>query len=229
MNIALFGGTFDPVHTAHVRAARAAVRQFQLDQVLFVPSGNPPHKPEDQLTPFPHRYAMVALACGRDRRLVPSLLEAPRADGRPQYSVETVRAVKASLGPKDRLYFLLGLDSFLDLPHWKQYRRLLELVSFIVVSRPGFHLRRVPRIPAFRLANVHWLRGVRVPLASREIREAVRAGRRVTGVVPLLVEEYIEKEGLYRPGHEHPQKPDAGSGGSGLGRRGQESPSRERP
>ncbi len=216
MNIALFGGTFDPIHTGHLRAARVVARKFRLDKILFVPSGNPPHKYRDRLTSFPHRFAMVSLACKGDLRFVPSLLEAPKADGRPHYSVTTARAVKRSLEPNDRLYFLIGLDAFLDLPQWKQYRRLFELVNFIVVSRPGFGSKEIFKVVPYELiptgpgsarietaarhSALYVLRGVNVPVASRDIREAIWAGRGVTGLVPPLVEEYIVKEGLYRPG-----------------------------
>jgi nicotinate-nucleotide adenylyltransferase len=216
VNIALFGGTFDPIHSGHLLAARAAARKFRLDRILFVPSGNPPHKVHNRLTAFPHRFAMVALACAGDRQFVPSLLEAPRVDGRPHYSVETVRAAKRALGARHRLFFLIGADAFLDLPHWKDYRRLLGTVNFIVVSRPGFpeqkiwntipedlsplaNSRSAGAVAKRRQTLVMVLRGVDVPVASRGIREAVRAGRRVTGLVPPLVEQYILKEGLYRP------------------------------
>lgn len=216
MNIALFGGTFDPIHAGHLRAAKVAARKFRLDQILFVPSGNPPHKVRDRLSSFQHRFAMVALACAGDRRFIPSLLEAPRPDGRPQYSITTAQAVKRSLGTKDRLFFLIGVDAFLDLPHWREYRRLLDLVNFIVVSRPGFDSREIRKtVPTdqlrreagglhldtirLRRSTAHILRGVDAPVASRDIREAIRAGRPVAGLVPELVEEYILKEGLYRP------------------------------
>lgn len=204
MNIALFGGTFDPIHSGHLRAAKAAAAKFRLDRVLFVPSGNPPHKQEDRLTPFAHRFAMVALACKGDPRLIPSLIEAPNAKGRPQYSIDTVRTVRKGLGPDDHLYFLLGLDAFLDLPHWKQYRRLFELVNFIVVSRPGFRsgdiLKRVRGSAADGAGfTISVLPGVRVAVSSRGIRESIRNGRGAAGLVPRLVEEYIVKEGLYRP------------------------------
>jgi nicotinate-nucleotide adenylyltransferase len=222
VNIALFGGTFDPIHSGHLLAARAAARQFRLGRILFVPSGNPPHKVHDRLTSFAHRFAMVALACAADRRFVPSLLEAPRADGRPHYSVETVRAARRSLGARHRLFFLIGADAFLDLPHWRDYRRLLGAVDFIVVSRPGFSEQKIretiphdllaaknPRNTGaalrMRQTSVFILRGVDVPVASRDIREAVRGGRRVTGLVPPLVEEYIRKEGLYRPASSGPK------------------------
>jgi nicotinate-nucleotide adenylyltransferase len=215
VNIALFGGTFDPIHTGHLEAARVAARQFRLDRVLFVPTGNPPHKVRDRLTAFPQRFAMVALACAKDPRFIPSLLEAPTADRRMQYSIDTVRAARRLLAARDRLFFLIGADAFLDLPLWKDYQRLLDLVNFIVVSRPGFDsnaFRNVippdllalasgvkePGTVRLRHTRLHVLRGVNVPVAARDIRDAIEAGKRVTGLVPPLVEQYIVKEGLYR-------------------------------
>jgi len=250
VNIALFGGTFDPIHTGHVQAARAAARKFGLDRVLFIPTGKPPHKHGDRLTPFPQRYGMTVLACAGDQRLVPSLLEAPTQGGKPCYSIDTVCKVRRTLHQSDHLFFLIGVDAFLELPHWKEYRRLLDLVDFIVVSRPGFdanEIRKVvckamtpsrgallhPPIPSLlrtrsvggglehslfpssarkggaghpdtirlRRSTLHILWGVHMPVASHAIRKAIAAGRSVTGLVPPLVEEYILKEGLYRPRH----------------------------
>ena len=216
MRIALFGGTFDPIHSGHVHAAKAAARRFRLDWILFIPSGQPPHKVKGRLTPFPHRYAMVTLACTEDPRFVASLLESPTPDGRPRYSVDTVRAAKRLLNQGDELFFLIGVDAFLDLPQWKDYRRLLDSVNFIVVSRPGFALAEIARtIPSnllrkpagrtppntlrMKRTSLHVLEDVDIAIASRNIRDAIRAGRRVTGLVPSLVEQYILKEGLYRP------------------------------
>ena len=216
MNIALFGGTFDPIHAGHVQAARAAARKFRLDRVLLVPTGNPPHKYGDRLTSFPQRYGMVVLACAGDPRLIPSLLEAPTPEGKPCYSIDTVRKVRRSLHKSDRLFFLIGVDAFLELPYWKEYRRLLDSVDFIVVSRPGFdanEIRKVlpemmtasggapngPDTIRLRRSSLHVLRGVHMPVASHALRKAIGAGRSVTGFVPPLVEEYILKEGLYRP------------------------------
>lgn len=217
MNIAIFGGTFDPIHIGHLKAARAAIRHFGLDRILFVPCGKPPHKLRNHVAAFPHRFAMVALAARGEAKFVPSLLEAPKPDGEPNYSVETASQVYRTLGRDDRLYFLVGLDAFLDLPNWKEYRRLLKLAEFIVVSRPTFdsrHLAEViqemrrPRLtpegardlPQAALQHAHVLAGVRVPVASRDIRRAARAGRPLTGLVVRAVEEYIRKEGLYCPG-----------------------------
>jgi len=215
LNIALFGGTFDPIHAGHLRAAQVAARKFRLDKVLFVPCGNPPHKLNGHLSAFHHRFAMVTLACANESQFVPSLLEAPTADVRSHYSIDTIRRVKRSLGPKDHLYFLIGLDAFLDLPHWKGFRQLVGLVDFIIVSRRGFSKDEIARtVPAnllrkrraeddpdvirLRKTNLHILREVDVPVASRDIRDVISAKCTVTGLVPPLVEEYILKEGLYR-------------------------------
>jgi nicotinate-nucleotide adenylyltransferase len=216
MNVAIFGGTFDPIHVGHLRAARVAARTFNLDRVLFVPSGNPPHKRKGHLTAFAHRYAMVALACAGVPEFIPSLLEAPHADGSVQYSVDTTRTVRKRLNSRDSLYFLIGLDAFLDLPHWKDPERLLDLANFIVVSRPGFQLQDILRVLPSRLVDLdkaghangtvrlrrstlRVLPGVRAAVSSSDIREAIRAGRSVTGLLHPLVEEYILKHQFYRP------------------------------
>jgi nicotinate-nucleotide adenylyltransferase len=216
MNVAIFGGTFDPIHVGHLRAARVAARTFSLDRVLFVPSGSPPHKRKGYLTEFAHRYAMVALACAGVPQFIPSLLEEPRADGGVRYSVDTARDVRRGLNSKDNLYFLIGLDAFLDLPHWKDPDRLLDLANFIVVSRPGFQLREILRVlPSgvidlektgrvngtvrLRHTTLRVLPGVRAAVSSSDIREAIRKGRSVTGLLHPLVEEYIVKHQFYRP------------------------------
>jgi nicotinate-nucleotide adenylyltransferase len=216
MNIAIFGGTFDPIHAGHLEAARAAQRRFRLDRVLFIPTGNPPHKIHDHLTEYAQRYAMVAVACANELRFIPSTIETPTVDGSPRYSIDTVRGVRRRLRQHDRLFFLVGADAFLDLPHWREFRRLLDSVEFIVVSRPGFDIDALRQVappdllPARHLAQrdgtirlrhgaIHLLHDVDTPVASRDIRQAVRARKSITSLVPELVEEYILKEGLYGP------------------------------
>jgi nicotinate-nucleotide adenylyltransferase len=147
------------------------------------------------------------------------------ADGSPRYSIDTVRALRRKLRQHDRLFFLVGADAFLDLPHWKDYRRLLDSVEFIVVSRPGFDVAALRQIappdlmPARRISHpagtirlrhgaIHLLQGVDAPVASREIRQSVRLQKSISGLVPDLVEEYILKEGLYgaKAGSKHSKR-----------------------
>jgi len=214
VKIAIFGGTFDPVHTGHMRAAKAALQKYHLDKILFVPTGCPPHKISGRLTEFHHRFAMVALACAGNPQMVPSALEAPDAKHKPHYTIDTARRLRRLTGPSDQLFFLIGMDAFLDLPQWRQFRGLLDLVNFIVVSRPGFDSREIEQVvPADLLAaprkrasssmirlrktTLHILEGIKVPVASHEIRQAFRRKHQIAGAVPALVERYILKEGLY--------------------------------
>jgi len=160
MNIGLFGGSFDPIHSGHLALAQAAASRYSLRQVLFVPASVPPHKQKQPLTAFIHRYAMLALATQDERGFVPSLLEAPefttaelRSAGQPgaviptshgvNYSIDTVRRLKQTLKKSDRLFFLIGIDAFRDVAKWREARALLAECDFIVASRPGYSLRDV--------------------------------------------------------------------------------------
>ena len=203
MKIALFGGTFDPIHLGHLKAAAAAVRRYGLHRVLFIPSGRPPHKSRAPLTAFDHRYSMVSLACAGNPRFIPSLLEAPKAEKRVCYTVDTVRGVRRKLKSSDELYFLIGIDAFQDIHTWRNWRQLFPLVSFIVVSRPGFASIR-DREPARKeLAStgptLHYLNGIRETASARAIRQAARRSGSLTKWVPGPVAEYIRKERLYSP------------------------------
>ena len=147
MNIALFGGTFDPIHRGHLNVARAAAERFKLQEVWFVPADIPPHKQKSPVTSYFHRYSMVALALADETDFLPSLLEAPDPEAhmerRPSYSIETVRRVKAGLRRGDRLYFLIGIDAFRDIAKWHKAEEFLRECEFIVAARPGYSLADV--------------------------------------------------------------------------------------
>jgi nicotinate-nucleotide adenylyltransferase len=125
MNVAIFGGTFDPIHRGHLAVARAAQERFELGRVYFVPADVPPHKQRHPVTAFDHRYAMVALATTGHPSFFPSLIEAPRPGTlrAPSYSLETVRRFRAKLSRRDRLFFLIGIDAFMEIGAW--YWRLV--------------------------------------------------------------------------------------------------------
>lgn len=213
-SVALFGGTFDPVHAGHIAVAQAAQRRFHLDAIYFIPSSRPPHKSRLELLPFVHRYAMVALACMEHPHFVPSLAEAPPA-GAPHvfYTVDTVRRFHRE-HPDDHLYFIVGADQFLELPTWKNYESLLDSCDFIIASRPGFRLdalrlvippEKLARTAAvdghkivLRKSTVHMLATVASHVSSTEIRERLRRKQTIHGLVPARVEEYILKQALYR-------------------------------
>jgi nicotinate-nucleotide adenylyltransferase len=217
--IALFGGTFDPIHTGHVAVARAAQRRFHLHQVYFIPSSHPPHKHGSELSAYAHRFAMVALACAEHLRFVPSLAEASLEGASPRifYSVDTVRAFRRKYNrPGDRLYFLVGADSFLHLNTWKEYEKILELCDFVVANRPGFpiralrqvippkllapqwpHARADARAIPLRRTTVHLLDTVASHVSATHVRQRLARGQSIRGLVPARVEEYIIKQALY--------------------------------
>jgi nicotinate-nucleotide adenylyltransferase len=155
MNLAIFGGSFDPIHRGHLALARTAADRFSLRQVLFVPANVPPHKQKLPLTPFVHRYAMVALATQDEKRFWPSLLEAfplessggtkafASAQAKANYTIDTVRRLKETLKKSDRLFLLLGMDAFRDIAKWHEATALLAECEFVVASRPGYFLRDV--------------------------------------------------------------------------------------
>ena len=213
--IALYGGSYDPIHVGHLAVAQAAQRRFHLDAIYFIPSSRPPHKTKRELAPFIHRYAMVALACAEHHGFIASLAEAG-ADGASAhvfYSIDTVRKFRRE-HPHDQLYFILGADSFLEIPTWKNYEALLESCDFIIAHRPGFRpepLRLVippellGRIPShdphtimLRKSRIHFLSTVSSHVSSTEIRERRKHGQAIHGLVPARVEEYILEQALYQ-------------------------------
>jgi nicotinate-nucleotide adenylyltransferase len=157
MNIGLFGGTFDPIHSGHLTLARVAQERFQLHRIFFVPANVPPHKQRRPISGYFHRYAMVALATSGERAFVPSLLEAPDISapmvgkGRQasatasaaNYSIDTMRRLKQEMARNDRIFFLIGIDAFKDIAQWHEPEALLRECAFIVASRPGYSLADV--------------------------------------------------------------------------------------
>jgi nicotinate-nucleotide adenylyltransferase len=240
MNIGIFGGRFDPIHRGHISLAQAAAETYSLGRVLFVPVNVPPHKERLAITAFAHRYAMVTLATAVEKRFVPSLLEGPdiapgpvgsgakvrggrASEGSPNYSIDTVRRLKASLKKSDRLFFLIGIDAFHDIAKWHEARALLGECEFVVASRPGYSLRDVAEAlpealrPSAAVTKpfhkqpatgdlvlpgltLHLLEGVHQNVSATEIRAAAAQGKPLARWLDAGVVEYIKKVGLYRAG-----------------------------
>jgi len=232
VNIGLFGGTFDPIHRGHIALACAAEEKFNLRQIHLVPAYVPPHKLKQPLTPYLHRFTMVSLATAGNKGWIPSQLEAPegfdgstgqkaKAGARPNYSIETVRKLRAGLKASDRIFFLIGIDAFLNITTWHEPEALFEECAFVVASRPGHSLADVanalpeslrPKSAAsepFRKhpakgdlvlpgVTVHLLDGVHHAVSATAIREAARAGKSLGKLVDAPIAEYIGKQNLYR-------------------------------
>jgi nicotinate-nucleotide adenylyltransferase len=185
--ICVFGGTFDPIHNAHLQIASEAVSEFHLDRVLFVPAANPPHKQASQMTPFEDRFRMVELACEGRAIFEPSRLEAGKGTS---YSIDTIERLKPALEPGAQLFFLIGSDAFDEIETWHRWQDLVREVEFIVVSRPGAHFRTPPR------ARVHTLEGLALQVSSTDIRDRLARGES-TPELPGPVRAYIERRHLY--------------------------------
>jgi len=223
--IALFGGSFDPIHSGHLSVARAADRRFNFDELHFIPASRPPHKLKQHLAPFPHRFAMVALACSEHPHFVPSLAEAVEDFNGTQlhYSVDTVRYFRHRYhGHGDRIFFIIGADAFLDIPMWKEYEALLGLCDFIIANRPGIRVEALrlvipPDLMArndakkdsetehpsqvvahLQKSTVYLLENVSSDVSATDIRRRAHRGQSIHGHVASRVEEYILKQGLYR-------------------------------
>ena len=199
MRIALFGGTFDPPHRGHLAVAAAAADAFHLDSILFAPAGRQPLKLDESPAPFADRLAMTTLACEQDSRFEATEIDAPRPDGLPNYTADTLAALQKIM-PDAMLFSLVGADSFLSLPRWRQPDRLLELAEWIVVSRPGFSLDDLSplNLTPRQLARVHLLQTVHEDISATALRQRLHAGEPCADLLPAAVSNYIQAHHLYR-------------------------------
>jgi nicotinate-nucleotide adenylyltransferase len=187
MRTAIFGGTFDPIHSAHLEMACRAADQFRLDRVLFIPAGNPPHKHAE--VSFEDRYRMVELACAADSRFVASRLEEGAGKS---YSIDTIERVKAvNADTSGVVFFIIGSDAFAEIQTWRRWEDVIRAVEFIVVARPGHEIAG----PAG--ARVHRLDSVELPVSSSDIRDALARGES-PAELPPAVADYIRDRRLYR-------------------------------
>jgi nicotinate-nucleotide adenylyltransferase len=188
VNLAIYGGTFDPIHRAHLTVAAEAAERFGLDAVWFITAGQPPHKPAGSTTPYELRQRMVEIACAADPRFhSPRLEEGSGAS----YTIHTVERVRSGLAPEDRLFFLIGADAFAEIGSWYRSEDMLRAVEFIVVSRPGY------AYPVPDMARIHRLETLALPVSSSDIRRALEQGE-TSCELPESVAEYITANALYR-------------------------------
>jgi nicotinate-nucleotide adenylyltransferase len=199
IRLGVLGGTFDPIHHGHLVAASVAHHQLGLDKVLFVPAGNPPHKPDRPITAADHRLRMIELAIAGRSHFAVSRLDLDRPG--PCYTVDTLRLLRDEWGSDTALFFVEGTDSLAEMVTWYQPQNLLELGELAVVKRPGVVVdlaaleRELPGISS----RLHWLRMPGLEISSSDLRARVREGRPISYLVPLLVERYILDQGLYLP------------------------------
>jgi nicotinate-nucleotide adenylyltransferase len=196
MRLGVLGGTFDPIHNGHVAAAEAAVDCANLDEVVFVPTGNPPHRPPAEASPA-RRLEMCRLATNDDPRFAVSDIEVTREG--PSYTLDTLWALRGA-NPHAELFLVLGWDAASQLRSWHRPDEVLAIAPIVVVSRPG---RNAPAEADIRSAGLDPARIVLCPrptpsVSGSEIRRAIAAGKSVAGMVPPAVERYIAAHHLYR-------------------------------
>lgn len=218
MRIGLLGGTFNPIHNGHLYVAEAVRKKLHLDLILFIPSGNPPHKNDEKIPPAEHRLEMTRLALLGHPHFELSDIEAKRSGK--SYSVETLSKLKRFY-PKDRLFFIIGTDAFFEFATWREPERLLSLCDFVVVTRPGHPFSRLPDLGPFHKIDVaplqeldrqkegivtvpltsdtsiHFLSISPSPVSASEIRKRLETGRGTKNLLPEPVASYIIKNKLY--------------------------------
>jgi nicotinate-nucleotide adenylyltransferase len=212
--VAIYGGTFDPVHNGHLEVARRVLKLFELDEVIFVPACLPPHKRNANIASAFHRFAMLALATEEDQHLRVSTVELDMPEL--PYAVETIDRMKSV---STRTFFLIGADSWSEISTWHEWQKLLTMCDLIVVTRPGYEIKSI----AAPAANLVDLRNVEanlvgevlnrdeqprvfitnvamIDVSATKIRSAVKAndGARLKDMVSPAVARYIEKYGLYQ-------------------------------
>ncbi len=197
--IGIMGGTFDPIHYGHLRAAEEVLQGFELERIVFVPSGRPPHKSTSEITSFEHRYQMTILATQNHPRFEVSRMEIERPG--PSFTVNSLREFRKVYGKSANLYFITGLDAILEISTWSGYKEIFDYADFIAVTRPGYNIEALSTLESILgqdcYAKVHPFPVTLLAIASRDIRKSVVEGKSPRYLVPDPVLEYIVTNRLY--------------------------------
>ncbi|MGE3977770.1 MAG: nicotinate-nucleotide adenylyltransferase [Nitrospira sp.] len=218
--LGLFGGSFNPIHNCHLTIAHHVHERMQLSQVLFIPTGDPPHKRDGSLAPANVRFEMVRLAVADSPLFLVSDIEIQRRGK--SYSIDTVRELQHHYGLSTELFFIIGLDAFLDFPTWREPHELLKLCHFVVVPRPEQSFQTLSKMPLLPNLNPLTLASLDTgaqkrlnigvpscpgitclalppcPTSASEIRQRVRSGLSLANILPPSVESYILRHSLYQ-------------------------------
>jgi nicotinate-nucleotide adenylyltransferase len=196
--IGVIGGTFDPIHYGHLAAAEEARVRMNLERVLFVVAGVPPHKLDEEVTPVEHRLAIVSLAIASNPHFEISRVDVDRPG--PSYTVDTISILRKQWGQETEVYFIMGLDSLVELPTWHHPQRLIQLCRLLAVKRPGFETDMAEleaSVPGMS-SRVEIIDMPEMDISSSDLQQRVRDGLPIKYQVPEEVERYIMEHGLYR-------------------------------
>jgi nicotinate-nucleotide adenylyltransferase len=216
MKIGIFGGTFNPIHMAHLRIAEEIRDAFNLAKVIFVPAATPPHKPVAENLSFEIRLAMVRMAISGNPGFTFSDIEGQRPGK--SYSIDTLHRLR-ELYPGDEFYFIMGSDSFVDFSNWKEYTAIFNCCNLVAIMRPGVAVTSLREsLPVDiaaefcyyetekRLAHksgysIYYIVGTQLGISSTGIREMIKVGRSIKYLVPESVEHYIHEQRIYLNAH----------------------------
>ncbi len=190
--LGLFGGTFNPIHNAHIEVAKKALKQFGLSKVIFIPAKIPPHKMDEPMPDANLRFQMVKLAVEDHPNFEVSKVEVDREA--PSYTIDTVKEMKRRHSGK--LYFIIGSDALADIRTWKSPRELLETCSFIVAPRKGIGPEYF-RKDYYRGADIHFLEMSEIHISSSQIREMFKKNLSLDTLVPEKTKKFIREKGIY--------------------------------
>lgn len=193
--LGIMGGTFDPIHYGHLVTAEAARTRFGLDQVVFVPSGRPPHK-RAGASDSQDRLVMTQLAIVTNDGFDLSDTEIRRPGY--SYSIDTVREFVSLYGKDTELFFITGADAILEIASWKNAAELIDLCTFIAATRPGFDLAELEKLPEDWRRHIRLFEIPALAISSTDIRRRVRCNESIKYLLPEAVEHYIRRRGLYR-------------------------------
>ncbi|MFH1542594.1 MAG: nicotinate-nucleotide adenylyltransferase [bacterium] len=197
--IGIMGGTFNPIHKGHIALAKAAIDHFALDEVIFIPTGTPPHKKKNEIADKEHRFQMVKLATQKHNKFTVSRLEIDRKGF--SYAIDTFTYLKEKFGTSARLFYIMGMDSINEILDWKKPLELFKLCHFIVGTRPGTRVRTFRRLMKFpplqkELEKIH-LMELKENVSASEIRDKLGRGVSVKRLLPATVDSYIRKNKIY--------------------------------
>lgn len=197
--LAVMGGTFDPIHIGHLMTAEEVRSEFGIDQVVFIPTGHPPHKDSEKVTDSEHRYLMSVLATVENPSFHVSRIEIDRPGT--TYTVDTIESIKKAYPAGVKIYFITGADAVHEILTWERVDELMKICEFVAVTRPGYKRRqlkaKVEELKKSFECKVHYLEVPALAISSSDIRERIRKYKPIKYLVPEAVEKYIHKFELY--------------------------------
>lgn len=204
MKIGIMGGTFNPIHHGHLVTAAEALNQFKLEKVIFIPSGDPPHKDYREEEIAEHRYLMTVIATSSNSNFFVSRIEIDRKGK--SYTIDTLKELKKIYGVNTEFFFITGADAILEILTWKKTEEIINLCYMIAATRPGYNLLKLEELKkdlSKRTRNnvdskILVMEVPALAISSTDIRERIRGSRPIDYLVPEGVSNYILKHGLYR-------------------------------